>query len=36
MTPTFGSWTNGDREVVCSVYLATGDQMTGTAAGAAQ
>lgn len=36
MTPTFGSWTNGDREVVCSVYLATGEQMTGTAAGTAQ
>lgn len=36
MTPTMGSWDNGDREVVCSVYLTTGEQMTGSAAGTAQ
>ncbi|ANE05267.1 septum formation family protein [Corynebacterium crudilactis] len=35
MTPTEGSWANGDREVVCSVWI-DGEKMTGSAAGTAQ
>lgn len=35
MTPTTESWAQGDREVVCFVYDAAGEKLTGSAAGTA-
>jgi hypothetical protein len=33
MTPTEGSWGGGDREVMCFVFDANAEKLTGTAAG---
>ncbi|MBH0055109.1 MULTISPECIES: septum formation family protein [unclassified Salinibacterium] len=34
--PTEGSWSEGDREILCLVYDPSGDQISGSLAGAAE